>query len=451
MKFKKMTVILGVALLFNACQQDDDSTASSVQLDADLQKVLNDASGGAGAAQFMLPNSTELSKIPQDPRNELTQEKIKLGALLFHETGLGLSPMHAENLGNFSCASCHFASAGFQAGRHQGIADGGIGFGLNGEGRVPDPLYDLSELDVQPIRSPSALNSAYQKVNLWNGQFGAVGPNAGTEAQWTPGTPKEANNLGYEGVETQAIAAMNVHRLKMDKIICQTLGYDNLFDQAFPDVPIEDRYDRERAGLAIAAYERILLPNQSPFQLWLRGSSNAMTEQEKEGAVLFFGKAGCVSCHGGPGLANMEFHALGMKDLHETTEATYGADASSDANLGRYSFTKVDADKYKFKVPQLYNLSDSPFYGHGASFRTIRDVIVYKNNGVKENDEVPDSQLAADFKPLGLSDREIDAITAFIDQALRDPNLLRYQPLSIRSGNCFPNNDEESRTDLGCN
>jgi cytochrome c peroxidase len=451
MKFKMLITLTGFALLFNACQKDDDSSSSSAQLDAELQQILKDASGGVGASQFLLPNATELSKIPQDPRNEITQEKIQLGALLFHETGLGLNPMHGENSGNYSCASCHFASAGFQAGRHQGISDGGIGFGINGEGRVPDPMYDLSELDVQPIRSPSALNSAYQKVNLWNGQFGAVGPNAGTDAQWTPGTPKETNNLGYEGVETQAIAAMNVHRLKIDKTICQSLGYDNLFDQAFPDVPSPDRYDREHAGLAIAAYERSLLANQAPFQLWLKGKSSAMTDQEKEGAALFFGKAGCVSCHGGPNLANMEFYAIGMNDLFEATEATYGADENSNENLGRYSFTKVDADKYKFKVPQLYNLADSPFYGHGASFRNVRDVVVYKNNAVKENNDVPDSQLAEEFKPLGLSGTEIDAITVFIESALRDPNLLRYQPLSIRSGNCFPNNDDQSRVDLGCN
>ena len=176
-----------------------------------------------------------------------------------------------------------------------------------------------------------------------------------------------------------------------------------------------------------------------------------MSDQEKEGAILFFGKAGCANCHNGPNLANMEFHAQGMKDLFETNELTYGADANSDANLGRYSFTKEEADKYKFKVPQLYNLADSPFYGHGSSFRSIRDVVAYKNAGIKENPNVPDEQLPEDFRPLGLTESEIDAITAFIEGGLRDPNLLRYQPLSIRSGNCFPNNDQMSKDDLGCN
>jgi len=449
MNFKQLLVVAVSAMMFGSCQKDNST--NNVNLDDDLVQAMKDASGGVGISQFTLPMSSEFSKIPQDPNNPLTQEKINLGSLLYHETGLGLHPMHTENEGNYSCATCHFASAGFQAGRHQAISDGGVGFSANGEGRMPNPLYDLSEIDVQPLRSPSTLNSAYQKVNLWNGQFGATGPNAGTESLWTPGTPLETNTLGYEGLETQAIAALSVHRMELDETVCQQYGYDDLFDAVFPNVPVSERYNKEHGGLAIAAYERSLLANQAPFQLWLRGSLDAMTDQEKEGAILFFGKANCASCHNGPNLANMDFMAIGTKDLYETAEPTYGASADSDANLGRYSFTKVDADKYKFKVPQLYNLTDSPFYGHGASFRTVRDVVVYKNNGVKENANVPDNQLDEGFKPLGLSSGEVDAITAFLENALNDPNLLRYQPLSVRSGNCFPANDPQSRIDLGCN
>ena len=450
MSLKTISILACAALFFASCQKDEDSS-DSAKLDSQLSQALQDASNGVGKSHFILPLSTELDKIPQDPKNPVTQAKIDLGALLFHETGIGLSPKHASHTGQYSCSSCHFASAGFQAGRHQGISDGGIGFGINGEGRIPDPEYDVSELDVQPVRSPAALNIAYQEAILWNGQFGAVGVNAGTEASWTPGTPKEVNNLGYHGTESQAIAALNVHRMKIDDQVCNDLNYRQLFDKAYPNVPPANRYDRERAGLAIAAYERILIPNQAPFQLWLRGKSNAMNEQEKRGAVLFFGKADCASCHNGPSLANMEFYAIGMKDLFENTEITYGANSESCENKGRYCFTKNDEDMFKFKVPQLYNLADSPFYGHGASFGTVQDVVAYKNAGVKENPNVPDSRLADDFKPLGLTPEEINDISAFIENALRDPNLLRYQPLSVRSGNCFPNNDPQSKIDLGCN
>ena len=201
MKFKILPAIAFTLLIFSSCQKDEGTVGSSSNLDNQLAQILKDATNGEGAVHFTLPYSTEVSKIPQDPNNPITPEKVQLGALLFHETGLAVNPMHTENEGNYSCASCHFASAGFQAGRHQAISDGGIGFGNNGEGRMPNPLYDLTELDVQPVRSPAALNSAYQKVNLWNGQFGATGPNTGTEVLWEDGTPIATNHLGYEGVE----------------------------------------------------------------------------------------------------------------------------------------------------------------------------------------------------------------------------------------------------------
>lgn len=448
MKKKLLLAAMSVGLMFTACKDDEGSVFENI--DAELKETLKDASGGVGEAAYRLPYSTNTGEIPQDPKNPLTQDKIDLGALLFHETGLGLNPKHAENMEAYSCASCHFAAAGFQAGRHQAISDGGMGFGLNGEGRQRNPLYGPDELDVQPVRTPAALNIAYQEAVLWNGQFGAVGVNAGTEANWTPGTPIEKNNLGYHGTETQAIAALSVHRMEMDETVCEDLNYRQLFDKAFPDVPQENRYDKERAGLAIAAFERSLLPNQAPFQLWLRGNTNAMTEAEKRGALLFFGEAGCADCHNGPNLADMNFYAYGMKDLDEVPEETFQVDAANGAHLGRFSFTKNEADKYKFKTPQLYNLADSPFYGHGSSFRSIRDVVAYKNEGVKENSRMDDGQLAEQFRPLGLSDTEVSDIALFIESALHDPNLLRYQPLSVRSGNCIPNNDPQSKGDLGC-
>lgn len=449
MKQKILLLLTAIVLVMNACKKDREPT--NAQPDQDLEQALIEASNGAGINYFALPLSNEYNKIPQDLRNPLNTAKVELGALLYHESGLALNPKKGAHLGTYSCATCHFASAGFQAGRHQAIADGGLGFGINGEGRVPDPGYAIAEIDAPPIRSPSSMNLAYQEVTLWNGQFGAGGPNAGTEAQWTPGTLLETNEFGYSGLETQAIAAINAHRLGFTEQLCLDLNYDALFDAAFPEVDASVRYSREYAGLAIGAYERTLLANQAPFQLWLRGNNNAMSAQEKRGAILFFGKAGCTTCHSGPALAKTEFHALGMKDLYQSPFPTYNTDANSESNLGRYSFTKKEEDKYQFKVPPLYNLADSPYYGHGASFTNLHAVVEYFNKGVKENPNVPDSYLSEEFKPLNLTDEEVDDLTAFLTNALRDPNLIRYQPLSVRSNNCIPNNDVLSKGDLGCN
>jgi len=114
------------------------------------------------------------------------------------------------------------------------------------------------------------------------------------------------------------------------------------------------------------------------------------------------------------------------------------------------SFTKNEADNYKFKVPQLYNLADSPFYGHGASFTSLKDLVNYKNKAIKENVNVPSNKLDENFKPLGLTDLEVDQLVQFLKKSLHDPNLDRYVPKALPSGNCFPNNDEVSVEELGC-
>lgn len=434
-----------------SCQPEPpiDNTSSSM-LDTDLEEALMSASNGLGKSHYRFPASDDFGAIPQDPKNPLTAEKVALGQLLFHETGLALNPMQSIGEGKFSCASCHFASAGFQAGRFQGLAEGGVGFGINGEGRRRNNLYTEEALDVQPVRTPSAMNGAYQTNVLWNGQFGGTGVNTGTEAQWTPDTPKAVNELGFEGLETQAIAGLGVHRLEIDEDFLEATNYKAMFDDAFSDVPEDNRYNATQAGLAIAAYERTILANEAPFQKWLAGDLAALNEQEKRGAILFFGKAECSSCHNGPSLANMEFHALGMKNLHDCPEETFRAGPELSDHLGRGGFTQVEEDMFKFKVPQLYNLSDSPFYGHGSSFRTIRSVLRYKNEAILENLDVPASQLATQFQALDLTAEEIDDLAVFLEFGLKDPNLIRYQPASIPSGNCFPNNDALSRSNLGC-
>ncbi|WP_232817875.1 cytochrome-c peroxidase [Winogradskyella tangerina] len=339
-------------------------------------------------AELIQPLETDYLLIPSDINNPITEAKVALGKLLYHETMIGSDAMMDEGMYTYSCASCHHVDAGFQSGLKQGIGDGGMGFGIRGEARTKNAQYAESQLDVQPIRTPTTLNVAYQQVMLWNGQFGAVGPNEGTEGQWTAGTPKENNNLGFEGVEIQAIAGMDVHRLVIipEEIISST--YKALFDAAFPNINESERYSKLNASLAIAAYERTLLPNQSPFQRWLKGDYDAMSEDEISGAKLFFDKAQCFTCHAGPALNDMKFHALGMRDLEGEEILTVIDDATK---RGRGGFTGNSEDDYKFKTPQLYNLKDVNFFGHGGSFQSVKDVIEYKNNAIAENEIVPNS------------------------------------------------------------
>lgn len=447
------TLGLMVLLSLTACQPEAP-LPDAPDGDDVLMATLLEALGQEGVDALRMPHPDDLTAIPQDPKNPLTADKVNLGRLLFHETGLGTQPGQSSGMETYSCASCHHAAAGFQAGLQQGLGDGAVGFGLSGEGRVRSADYLPEEVDRQPMRTPTAMNGAFTPVTLWNGQFGATGPNAGTEAQWADGTPLEVNHLGYMGMETQAIAGLGVHRLApTPEFFDAQPKYVTLFDAAFPDFPSDKRYTAETAGLAIAAYERTIMGYEAPFQKWLRGERQAMSAGQKEGAIAFFGAGQCGTCHHGPGLTDGDFHALGMPDMPgmaamDAGERTYGL-SGGELALGRGGFTLREEDMHAFKTPQLYNLKDSPFYGHGGTFYSLTEVIDYKVQGLPAKAGASAS-LDADFQPLELTETEQAALQEFLEDALHDGHLDRYVPDALPSGHCFPNNDPQSSMDLGC-
>lgn len=394
---------------------------------------------------YILPESDDFKNIPQDTGNLITAEKVELGKFLFFDPAISFNPKCIAAARTFSCATCHFAEAGFQAGIIQSIAGGGRGFGFF---RHKHPLCDTSEMDVQMIRTPSIVNCAYQEVQLWSGKFGATGPNTGTDSLWPKGSFTELNRLGMQGVETQARIALEAHGMRMSPELITKTKYQSLFDTAFSQVDPNLKYRRISMAKAIAAYERVVLSNKAPFQLWLKGDSLALSPKQIKGACLFFGKAKCYNCHSGPALNSMSFHALGMNDFN--LKSIILKDSLDDHHLGRGGFTKKEADMYCFKVPQLYNLKDAGFLGHGGSFCSIEEVIRYKNNAIPENQMVPTKNLSSFFVPLGLREDEIIALADFIENALHDPDLKRYEPKSVPSGFCFPNADKLSKQQLGC-
>jgi len=130
---------------------------------------------------------------------------------------------------------------------------------------------------------------------------------------------------------------------------------------------------------------------------------------------------------------------------------SYNAFPSDKRNLGRGGFTLREEDNFKFKVPGLYNIKDTPFYFHGSSKRSLADVIDYKAEAVSENPRVNNDRLSEKFLPLDLTEVEKAQLISFLEKSLTDPELVRYGVDSVLSGFCFPNNDSQSRVDLGCN
>jgi len=441
------TSILGLIVLLNACTKDRMPTL--VELDNQLENSIQGKSPNGTLDFYVLPNENDLHLIPQDPKNPLTPQKVELGKLMYHDTGLGQDPMKEAGRGTYSCASCHVSEAGFRPGNFQGIADGGVNFGIGGEDRVKNTLYSDDELDVQSARPLSMVNVAYVSNTFWNGQFGGGNVNEGTEDVWDLRDDTELNHLGFEGIETQNMDGLIAHRITINKELLDEYGYTFLFDQVFADVPVEERYTIATASLAFSAYIRTILANRAPFQDWLKGDREALGYEEKKGAILFFEKAQCIQCHYNQNLGSSEFHALGVTDMDQIP--SYNTSPDDRRNLGRGGFTLQPEDNYRFRVPGIYNLQGANFYFHGASKTSIRDLVEYKNAAQSENSRVPQDLISSKFKPIGLTEEEKYHLIAFLENGLQDPDLKRYVPTSVLSGNCFPNADEASQLDLGCN
>ena len=442
---KKILLAVFGMFLLSGCAKDQMTNP----LDQQLTRTLKNLSPTRDIAHFILPQSNDFASIPQGKANPLTPEKVALGKMLFFETGLARDAKHESGKGTFSCSTCHVPSAGFMPGRVQGIADGGTGFGFNGESRSKSSEYEDGELDVQGARPLSLLNVAYVTNTSWSGKFGAHYVNEGTEYAWDKEEVTKVNHLGMDGLEAQNIEGLGLHRMVVDEETVNDLGYREMFDQAFKDFPQSERYTTLTTSFAISAYLRTLTTTKAPFQEWLKGNESAMTALEKEGALLFFGKAGCYRCHSGPALNSMEFHALGVRDLY-MTPGSVQTDINDKRNFGRGAFTGKEEDMYKFKVPGIYNMGDSPFYFHGSSKRSLWGLVEYFNKAIPENPNVPKEQVAKEFHPLYLDVQDIEALVTFLENSLRDPDLNRYAPEEVLSGNCFPNNDQQSKMELGC-
>lgn len=426
-----------------------DKMPELIELDTELENLIKQVPDTNGDMDYyIIPDADDLDNIPQDPKNPLNPAKVQLGKFLFFDTGFAMNANKQEGMGTYSCGTCHIPSAGFKPGNFQGIADGGEDYGINGEDRRRHKNYVESELDVQSARPLTMLNVAFVTNTFWNGQFGAKG-NEGTEARWNDQDGTSANALGFEAIETQNFDGLKTHRILINEVLINSYGYKDLFDEAFPELSDEEKYSNFGGSLAISAFIRTLMSNKAPFQDWLKGEKDALNYNQKKGAILFFGKAKCVACHYQENLGSQEYHVLGVKDMDQIP--SYNTTSTDKRNLGRGGFTGIEEDNRKFKVPGLYNISDTPFYFHGASKNSLEDVIEYKVNALTENPRVDQEKISEKFLPLSLTEEEKMQLKEFLEISLKDPDLNRYMPDEVLSGFCFPNNDIESVSDLGCN
>lgn len=288
--------------------------------------------------------------IPVPADNPLTPKKVALGKLLFFD------PLMSGS-GTISCATCHNPGLSWGDGLPRAV----------GEARAP-----------LPWRSPTVLGMAWADAFGWDGKF----PDLESVA-FTPIT---------------GVANMGRSEAELLRDIAAIPGYRRAFDDAMPGAGVT----RRSIELALGAYQRTLVPSESPFDRWVAGDDNAVSVAAKQGFDLFTGRAGCAQCHSGWRFTDDSFHDIGT--------------ASGD-HLGRGRlFPTSPALRYAFKTPTLRNVAHRAPYMHDGSIKTLPDVIaLYDRGGIErpERDRL--------IRPLALGIEEKARLIAFLETLTGDP------------------------------
>ncbi|MDA8091138.1 MAG: c-type cytochrome, partial [Nitrospiraceae bacterium] len=140
--------------------------------------------------------------------------------------------------------------------------------------------------------------------------------------------------------------------------------YIDMFKKAFPGQADPVTFDN--MAEAIEAFEATLLTPDSPFDQYLKGNENALSETQKDGLKLFMDK-GCASCHGGINMGGASYYPFGLVQ-RPAAEILAG-------DTGRYKITRSKSDEYVFKAPSLRNIELTPPYFHSGKVWDLKEAI----------------------------------------------------------------------------
>jgi cytochrome c peroxidase len=318
------------------------------------------------------------SSAPSPRDNPSTVEKVRLGKMLFFDTRLSAD-------GSLACASCHEISD------TKGGSDGlSASIGIDGQ---------------QGSRNaPTVLNAAFQKVLFWDGRATSLEDQA----------------------KGPLINPIEMGMPSLDRVVETVNGipeYIQAFTLAFPSQPL---ITIDNIAKAIAAYERTLITPDSPYDRFVRGDANALSEQQIRGMALFE-STGCILCHSGP---NFSAASIFSDDIPfrlfpaiPGTEFELRYHLSDDPGAAA---NNIGSEPGVWRIPSLRNVNRTGPYFHNGSVTTLQEAVrimarVQLNkslsNSISDDSSIqwmPGSQRLTVAAEQALSDREVDDIVAFL-------------------------------------
>jgi cytochrome c peroxidase len=445
--------LLGCALLL--VTQRASAVANS-ELDAELAEVLvqHGFTGRIG------------STLEQRLGRKVDHQLADLGRLLFFDTVGGLN-------NDNNCSGCHSPTAGF--GDTQSIAIGVENNGVVGPNRS-GPRNQR--------RTPTVVNTAFFPTLMWNSRFASLArdpfdntagfifpapegttlshlPHLLTAQAFIPPTERvEAAGFHFAGDNSDI-------RNEVLRRINNVAEYRKRFGKIFPSVRLGGPITFEMFGAAIAEFEFTLVFADAPVDKFARGQRNALTDDQKRGALLFFGAARCVECHSVSGDSNEMFsdfeqHVIGVPQIAPDLGNVTFDGPGADEDFGLEQNTGNVADRYKFRTSPIRNVALQPAFFHNGAFTRLDDAIRHHLNvhaSAGNYDPIAagvDPDLATRMgpmapvlaridpilsTPINLTADEFRQLVDFVrygltDQRARPEDLRRLIPRSVPSG--FP-------------
>ena len=422
--------------------------ASAARADDTLNEQLS-----AFLSQYGFTGRVGLS-LEQRLGRKIDSQLADLGRLAFHDSLLGLN-------NDNSCSGCHAAPLGF--GDSQSIA-----IGIENNNVVgPDRTGPRNQR-----RAPLILNNVFYPALMWNSRFNSVSGNpfdnsAGfqfplpegfslstlphllTAQAFIPTTEKPEMTGFHPSVPgtNDGIRAAVVERLNASG------EYRKLFGKNFAEVKSGAPITYEMLARAMAEFEFTLVFADAPIDKFARGQKNAMTEDEKRGALIFLGSGNCVSCHAVSGQSNEMFsdfrqHVAGIPQIAPAVGNVTFDGPGANEDFGLEQVTGNSTDRYAFRTSPLRNLALQPTFFHNGCFTRLEDAVRYHLDaigsaltynpaaaGVDADLQGPQGPIApvlaridpALATPVTLSTDEFRQLITFLRKALLDPKANEHE------------------------
>lgn len=451
----RLSILLAGISVFTLLEVTPKSAAiNSATLDQQLAAVL---------AQHGFTGRVE-STLEQRIGRRIDNQLADLGRLLFFDTVGGLN-------NDNNCSGCHSPTNGF--GDTQSIAIGVNNNGIVGPGRA-GPRNQR--------RTPMIVNSAFFPTLMWNSRFSSLSRDPFDNSGGFMFPDPEGLTLSYlphlltaqafipptERVEVAGFSFPGDNFDIRDEVLRRINSvpeYRKRFGKIFPEVRAGAAISFDMFGAAIAEFEFSLVSANAPIDRFARGQKNALTDDQKRGALLFFGSARCVECHSVSGPSNEMFsdfaqHAIAVPQIAPFVgNVTFdGPDQNED--FGLEQVTGNPEDRYKFRTSPLRNVALQPAFFHNGAFTRLEDSVRHHLDvftSARNYDPVA-AGIASDLMaprgpiepvlmrvdpilatPIDLTDHEFRQLVDFVrngllDQRAKPENLQRLIPSSVPSG-----------------